>query len=61
MDIKVYKTNNKKFPWTAEDNEGHSVNARTKDAAINTLRTMYQLVPKIIKDQTTAISNEVKL
>lgn len=61
MDIKVYKTKDPKFPWTAEDTEGHSINARTKDAAINTLRNLYQIVPKIPSQQVVDIPNEVKL
>ena len=61
MEIKTYKTKDPRFPWVAEDNEGHVVNAKTKDAAINTLKTLYQLVPKISEQQVVSISNEVKL
>ena len=61
MELKVYRTNNPRFPWTAEDNEGHSVKARTKDAAINTFRLIYKIVPKISEDQRVPITNEVKL
>lgn len=57
MEIKAYRTNNKRFPWTAEDSEGHSVNAVTKDAAINALKNIYQLLPKVPIPQL----NEVKL
>ena len=57
MEIKVYRTNDKRFPWTAEDSEGHSVNAVTKDAAINALKNIYQLLPKVSLPQL----NEVKL
>lgn len=61
MEIKTYKTNDPRFPWAAKDSEGHVVNAKTKDAAINILRTLYQLVPKISEQQVVSISNEVKL
>lgn len=61
MDIKVYKTNNTRFPWTAEDAEGHKVNGSTKQAAINTLRNLYQILPKVHEDQSVKIPNEVKL
>ena len=61
MDIKIYKTKDPRFPWTAEDSEGHSVNGRTKEAAMNTLRIMYQITPKIHEQQEVSIPNEVKL
>lgn len=58
MDIKVYKTTNALFPWTAEDTEGHKVNGATKEAAVNGLRNIYQLLPKV---HTQSVPNEVKL
>lgn len=61
MEIKTYRTNNKRFPWTAEDSEGHSVNAVTKDAAINALKNIYQLLPKASIPQNIGSFNEVKL
>ena len=61
MEIKTYKTKDPRFPWAAEDSEGHVVNAKTKDSAINALRTLYQLVPKISEQQVVSIPNEVKL
>ena len=61
MNIKVYKTKDPRFPWTAEDEDGHSVNARTKDAAINTLKTLYQIIPKVSEQQVVSIPNEVQL
>ena len=57
MEIKAYRTNNKRFPWTAEDSEGHSVNA----VAINALKNIYQLLPKVPIPQNIGSFNEVKL
>ena len=61
MEIKTYKTNNPRFPWTAEDDEGHSVEAKTRFAALNTLKTLYHILPKVRDNQRVDIPNEVKL
>lgn len=59
MDIKVYKTGNKRFPWRAEDAEGHSIDAVTKDAAINCLKNMYHILPTAQNNQHFDIPSEV--
>lgn len=61
MEIKVYKTDNKAFPWRAEDEDGHYIDGRTKEAAMNALKTMFHLIPKVSQDQTVSIPKEVKL
>lgn len=61
MDVKVYKTDNKAFPWRAEDAEGHYIDGRTKESAMNALRTMFHLMPKVSENQSITIPNEVHL
>jgi len=52
MEIKTYKTKNKNYPWRAEDSNGNFVDAVTKDAAINMLRSFYDESP--VKKTTVA-------
>jgi len=61
MEIKTYRTNNKRFPWTAEDSEGHKIEAATKEAAVNALKNLFHLLPSIADDQRVTIPNEVKI
>ena len=61
MDIKAYRINNKTFPWRAEDAEGHYIDGKTKEAAMNALRTMFHLIPKVTEDQSVSIPNEVHI
>jgi len=61
MEIKTYRTKNKKFPWTAEDSEGHKIEAVTKESAVNALKNVFHLLPKIAEDQRVVIPNEVKI
>ena len=41
MEIKTYKTGDKHYPWRAEASDGNYVDAVTKDAAINMLKSFY--------------------
>lgn len=61
MEIKVHRTDNKAFPWRAEDDEGHYMDGRTKEAAITALKTMFYILPKVHEQQCVAIPNEVRL
>lgn len=57
-ELKVYKTNNKNFPWRAEDSEGRFIDARTKVAAINMYNALYNLTKC---KQNVEISDEMKV
>ena len=54
MEIKTYKTSDKRYPWRAEDSNGNYVDAASKDAAISMLKLFYEEVPQ----QTSNVANE---
>ena len=55
MEIKTYKTGDKHYPWRAEASDGNFVDAVTKEAAINMLKSFYDERPKT---QQNNIANE---
>lgn len=57
MEIKTYKTNNKKYPWRAEDSDGNYVDAATKESAINMLRSFYDESP--VQDQNNVANKRM--